>query len=179
MFTEERDSPDVLIGVVIVALAVGGIYTMKRDTPETVPATPLAVSTSSPATPRIEVGHGSIAKSADSVIAVAYECWRDGKRILSDGPCGPDAATRTIPEPNRMDRQDVSGLYVHAASSARAAPTRTTSSSSAADRCAEIERQIDTINTRMRHRYTSPEGERFRARLRDLSRARYEAMCIR
>ena len=62
MFTEERDSRDVLIGVVIVALVVGGIYTMKRDTPETVPATPLAVSTSSPATLRIEVGHGSIAK---------------------------------------------------------------------------------------------------------------------
>jgi hypothetical protein len=179
VFTEERDSRDVLIGVVIVALVVGGIYAMKRNAPETVPVTPPAVSTASSAAPRIEVGHGSIAQSADPVIAVAYECWRDGKRILSDGPCGPDAATRTIAEPNRMDRQDVSGLYDRAASSARAASTRTTSSSPASDRCAEIETQIDMINARMRHRYTSPEGERFRARLRDLSRRRYEAKCIR
>jgi hypothetical protein len=87
------------------------------------------------------------------------------------GPCGPDASIRAIAEPNRMDAQDTTQLYrpAHAAPNSRRVPYGTSSSFPESSACGEIERAIDAINARMRQRYTSAEGERFRARLRDFS----------
>ena len=181
MFTEERDRWDVLIGVIVVALVAGGVYVIKSHAPVATPP-PIAAAAPSRETSPIAMDHGSVERAAQSPIAVAYECWRDGHRILSDEPCGSDASIRAIAEPNRMDAQDTTQLYrrpAHTTSSSRRVSYGTSSSFSESSECAAIEREIDAINARMRQRYRSPEGERFRARLRDLSRARYEAKCIR
>lgn len=182
MFTEERDKWDVLIGVIVVALVAGGVYVVRSQSPEMSAPPPLAATAPSRETPRIEMDHRTVEPAAQSPIAVAYECWRNGQRILSGRPCGSDAAMRTIAEPNRMDAQDTTQLYrrpAHATSNSRGVSYGTTSSFSESSECAGIEREIDAINARMRQRHTSAAGERFRARLRDLSRARYEAKCIR
>jgi hypothetical protein len=171
MFTEERDRWDVLIGVIVVALVAGGAYVIKSHAPETTPPPPIGAAAPSRETPRIEMDHGSVEPAAESPVAVAYECWRDEQRILSDRPCGSDASIRAIAEPNRMDAQDTTQLYrpAHAAPNSRRVPYGTSSSFPESSACAEIERAIDAINARMRQRYTSAEGERFRARLRDFS----------
>jgi hypothetical protein len=114
-------------------------------------------------------------------IARVFECERDGQRVYSDQRCGSDAAVREIDAPNRMDAQDTSGLYdpvvepprSHTGSSSESA------SSAAIKLCESIDQQIDLINARMRQGYGSWQGERFRNRLRELSRQRYEAKCIR
>ena len=41
-------------------------------------------------------------KNAPAVIATVYECNSSGVRTLSDKPCGEDARTREVLEPNRM-----------------------------------------------------------------------------
>jgi len=179
MFTERRDGWDVLICVIVVALLAGGAYAVRSYSPEM--SAPLPSVAPSLETPRVEMGH-TVERAAESPIAVAYECWRDGQRILSDKRCGSDASLRTIAEPNRMDAQDTSGLYrppARAASSSRTMSYSDSFSTSESGECAAIERQIDAINARMRQRYTSAQGERFRDQLRELSRARYEAECIR
>lgn len=182
MFTEERDKWDVLIGVIVVALVAGGVYVVRSHSPEMSAPPPLSATAPSRETPRIEMHRSAVEPSAESSIAVVYECRRDGQRILSDRPCGSDAAMRTIAEPNRMDAQDTSRLHrppAHANSSSRTMSYGGSSSLSESGECVEIEREIDAINARMRQRYTSAAGERFRTRLRELSRARHEAKCIR
>ena len=182
MFTEERDRWDVLIGVIVVALVAAGVYVVRSYSPEISGPPPIAATAPSHQTPPIEMDHRIVERAPEASIAVAYECWRDGQRILSDRPCGSDASMRTITEPNRMDPQDTSGLYrspARATSSSRRVSYGGGSSSSESSECAAIERQIDAINARMRQRYTSAQGEGLRDRLRELSRARYEAKCIR
>ena len=95
-----------MIGVIVVALVAGGAYVIKSHSPETTPPPPIGAAAPSRETPRIEMDHGSVEPAAESPVAVAYECWRDEQRILSDRPCGSDASIRAIAEPNRMDAQD-------------------------------------------------------------------------
>lgn len=183
MFTEDRDRWDVLVGVLVVAIVVVGVFTIGSQQPQqarTEPAATTAPTAPAGAKPRVDMGPASVKRVSDPSIAVAYECTRDGQRILSDRPCGADASIRRIAEPNRMDAQDTRALYSPVYVSQRRSGTwsagQTASTSPA---CDSIEAQIDSINARMRHAYTSWQGERFRERLRELSRQRYEAKCIR
>lgn len=181
MFTEERDRWDVRIGVLLVALVVGGVYLARRHQPQEPPATTVETITPLAASPRVQMGAAVVKRTSDAPIAFAYECNRNGQKVLSDRPCSSDAAVREIAAPNRMDAQDTRRLY-----SPVSVPSRTRSGPSSGGRlsgtsavCDSIEAQIDAINARMRRAYTSWEGERFRDRLRELSRQRYEAECIR
>ena len=99
MFTEERDKWDVLVGALVVAIVIVGVFTIgsqrpPRVLPGPVATTPLAAPAA--ATPRVDMGHASVKRVSDPSIAVAYECTRDGQRILSDRPCGADASIRRI-----------------------------------------------------------------------------------
>ena len=94
MFTEDRDKWDVLVGALVVAIVIVGVFTIgsqrpPRVLPGPVATTPLAAPAA--ATPRVDMGHASVKRVSDPSIAVAYECTRDGQRILSDRPCGADA----------------------------------------------------------------------------------------
>jgi hypothetical protein len=184
MFTEDRDKWDVLVGALVVAIVIVGVFTIgsqrpPRVLPGPVATTPLAAPAA--ATPRVDMGHASVKRVSDPSIAVAYECTRDGQRILSDRPCGADASIRRIAEPNRMDAQDTRALYspVYVGSQRSRGTSSTGEASSTSGVCDSIEAQIDSINARMRHAYRNREGEQLRERLRELSRQRYEAKCIR
>lgn len=181
MFTEERDRWDVRIGVLLVALVVGGVYLARRHQPQELPPTTVETIIPVAVSPRVQMGAAVVERAPDAPIALAYECNRNGQKVLSDRPCGSDAAVREIAAPNRMDAQDTRRLY-----SPVAVPSRARSAASSGSRlsgtsavCDSIEAKIDAINARMRQPYTSWDGERFRERLRDLSSARYEAKCIR
>lgn len=183
MFTEEQDRSDVLtvaLGALLVTLLFAGIYLVRRQAPEPV-AKSAAMTAPAPTRPRVEVRDAPVKAVSSEAIAIAYECWREGQRILSDRPCGAGASVREIAAPNRMDAQDARRLY-----SPVAVPSRARGGASTGGRlsgtsavCDSIEAKIDAINARMRQRYTSWDGERFRERLRDLSQQRYEARCIR
>ena len=184
MFTEDRDRWDVLLGVVVVAIVVVGVFTIgspQSQQVRTEPAAATAPTAPAAAKPRVDMGHAWVRRVSDPSIAVAYECTRDGQRILSDRPCGADALIRRIAEPNRMDAQDTRALYspVYVGSQRRSETWSDGQGASTSAVCDSIEAQIDSINARMRHAYTSWDGERFRERLRDLSRQRYEAKCIK
>lgn len=179
MFTEDRDKWDVLLGVVVVAIVAVGIFASGHQQPQQAHAEQAAAT--EPATPRVDMQPASVKPVSTPSIAVAYECTHDGQRILSDQPCGADASIRRIAEPNRMDAQDTRALYspVYVNSQQGSGTWSAGQGASTSPACDSIEAQIDSINSRMRHAYTSWQGERFRERLRELSRQRYEAKCIR
>lgn len=181
MFTEERDRWDVLVGVIVLVMLVGGLYIVNHHRVKVATPKP-AASAPAAALPKDAAGAADKpeARSPNASVAAVYECSRDGQRILSDQPCGADASVREIAQPNRMDAQDTRNLYRPVEAVARRGgvysgdlPAATSSV------CDSIEAQINAINARMRHAYTSWQGEQFRERLRVLSRERYEAKCIR
>ena len=183
MFTEERDKWDVLFGVVVAAILVGGVYLASRYATEQDVPKPTAVSPAA-AQPQIIFSTSTVERSSaasPAAIAAVYECWRGEQRILSDQPCGADASLRQVVEPNRMNAQDTRSLYspVYVSSRRSGGASSAGQGANASDLCDSIQDQIDRINARMRHAYTSQEGERFRERLRALSLERYEAKCIR
>lgn len=181
MFTEERDRWDVRIGVLLVALVVGGVYVARRHQPQDPPPTTVETIPPAAASPRVEMGVAVVKRASDAPIALVYECNRNGQKVLSDRPCGSDAAVREIAAPNRMDAQDTRRLYspVRVPSRARNGASSGSRLSGTSAVCDSIEAQFDAINARMRQPYTSSDGERFRERLRGLSEQRYEARCIR
>lgn len=183
MFTEERDRWDVLIGVIVTAIVIGGIYVLNRGEPHEVRAEPKAAEPVAVTTLVMDADRivGTVPDAPGRPIASVYECWRGGQRILSDQPCGADASMREIAEPNRMDAQDTRSLYepVTVAHRNRTGEWAGGSVGDARDVCDSIQQEMDRINARMRRRYTNQEGEWFRERLRGLSRRRYEAKCIR
>lgn len=183
MFTEDRDKWDVLLGVVVVAIVAVGIFASGRQQPQQAHAVPAAATAPTPsaeATPRVYVEPDSVKPVSNPSIAVAYECTRDGQRILSDRPCGADASIRRIAEPNRMDAQDTRALYrpVYVGNQRGGSWSGGQGASTSAV-CSSIEAKIDSINARMRQPYARQQGEWFREQLRELSRQRYEAKCIR
>jgi hypothetical protein len=116
------------------------------------------------------------------VIARVYECNGAGGHVLSDRPCSKDAQVREVIAPNRMpavSATDNSRAAVRTGS--RVASVQKSSAEPIAPQndqlCASIEAAIDKINARMRHKYTSFEGENFRQRLRELEDQRWEAKC--
>jgi hypothetical protein len=181
MFTEERDRWDVLLGVLVATMAIGGLYLLSRDPPQEEHSQAAVTTATAHSDSRIEASQASAQSAVEPTIGSVYECNRSGQKILSDRPCGPDASVRQIAEPNRMDAQDTSQLYrpVYGISGRRSGSGSASGSSDVSARCDSIQQRIEAINARMRHRYTSQQGQRFREELRDLSRERYEARCIR
>lgn len=182
MFQKDRDHIDILIGIVVVAAVIAMLMAVARgrsgsprvassmavDTNAELQtaAMPVSIQRLQPAEPALQ----------RNVIATVFECEIQGQRVLSDQPCGEDAVIRRVSAPNRMQAQDTSNLY---------SPVRQSRSSDAAGEvmrpnatvCASIEQQIKSIDARMRRKYTNPEGEYFRGRLRVLREQRWDAGC--
>jgi hypothetical protein len=177
---DETESRDWLLGAVLVAFAVAGVWWLKvQSGDEQEVVSPMRVAPP-PAAASSQEG-SLVADPASQALPIArvFECEQNGPRVLSDRACGPDAVVREVTEPNRMDAQDTRGLY-------RSAPRYVGPSKGAASAtgssdlvCAEIEQEVDAINARMRRGYTNGEGERYRDRLRALSDRRHQARCIR
>jgi hypothetical protein len=93
----------------LAVLAAAGVFAFFRSYPwHGEPSAPAPVT--APAEPREarEEPAVPIAEEPDTVTAAqpeltqVYECKRDGQKVFSDEPCGDDATTREIPQPNTM-----------------------------------------------------------------------------
>lgn len=184
MFTEDNDHWDIAFGVIVVGIIITGLIVAanKRESKTAESLPPMAVTSAEPPTNN-DLITAPARPSSSHIIATVYECVIDGQRVMSDHPCSPDARVREIQAPNRMDPQDTSRLYDRPPSSAGYAysspRSRDTGSSVPVSgrSCDAIQAAIDTINARMRQKYTSREGEQYRERLRQLREARWEANC--
>lgn len=189
MISDEAEGREWIIGIVVTVLIIGALYWLRSQPIEEEAAGPMPVGPASAqyqSDPHREQGalaHDerviTTRRSSPSTIGRVFECEQDGQRVLSDQPCGADATVREISAPNRMQAQDTSVLYEPLPRSIqvqkrRAARQRTGSN---AVTCARIDEDKDRINARMRQPYTSWEGERLRARLRELSERRWKAGC--
>lgn len=102
-----------------------------------------------------------------------YHCTDDAGRVLfSDRPCD-GAAQKPVRQPaaprvgTRQPEMQLPGAPV----SGRPAPPRNTALRTAADpelRCAGLGRRLEQVNAQLRRGYAPAEGERLRARRRDL-----------
>ncbi len=122
-----------------------------------------------------------------------YECVVNGQRVVSDRPCGAGAQTRTLvvdqPDPREValqrqrqwqaQQQAARNYTAPADSQGRASAASAPAQRSNAAACEAIDRAIDSLNARMRLRYTAAEGERLRAQWHDLKRQRYDLGCGR
>ena len=122
-----------------------------------------------------------------------YECTRDGQRVVSDRPCGPDAEQRTLsvsqPDPAEavaaQQRARATLMTAAPAQSAGAAGSATPAAPVAADagfaqeaRCAAIDRAIEGINARMRQGgYGTEEGNWLRGQWHKLKDEWYDLKC--
>jgi hypothetical protein len=192
MFTDETERRDWIFGALVTVFIVGALIWLnslpdnsKKTASEIAAEPPVESAGAVPLIPNPEpvsfVLEDEFVEKRNSIARV-FECERNGQRVISDRPCGPDAAVREIQAPNRMNRQDTRPLYRPAPASIQRQQARGRSSAGGGSNkqlCASIEEQIDVINARMRRGYRSWEGERYRERLRQLSAERWDAGCGR
>ncbi len=101
-----------------------------------------------------------------------YECLKDGLRVFSDSPCGDDARTRTISKVNSMDApQPIYRPSPAQSPTASARALQETSDTQDRD-CSPFEETLRRIDERMRHGYTSAEGEFWREQRRQAASGR-------
>lgn len=121
---------------------------------------------------------------AGSNAVAVYSCGRDGARVYSDRPCGPEGSTQTIDidgintySPPAMDRRPVAAR----STIDRGGVPRDGAAAEADDElhegCASIAMAIERLNARMRAGYTSAEGEVYRKRWHQLKDDFHEAGC--
>ncbi len=119
-----------------------------------------------------------------------YECTVDGQRIVSDRPCGADAEVRTLTIDQPAARDAMAARQSSVTGSASSVPRDSQPSTSyhagtvdepdrTAARCKAIDDAIDRINSRMRHPYTTYEGNYLRGEWHRLKNERYQLGCGR
>jgi hypothetical protein len=135
---------------------------------EPAPGRPAPPPASAAPTPRSAVSTAPVPAGGK----VVYACTVNGRRVYSDGACGPDARAQDLrPDalnlytPPAVDTTPVgvsSSVVESPAVFVRVERPGTETNNDAA--CAAIQREIDGIDARMRSAYRSEEGERLRAR---------------
>ena len=115
-----------------------------------------------------------------------YECRQNGQRVLSDKPCGPDAAARVL---DTRELNTFTEVAPPVATAPRASPGRVerpavlpaqrppVTAQSKEAQCEQIEAWKDRIDAAMRRGYTSRQGERLRAEWHRAKQAYYDAGC--
>jgi hypothetical protein len=171
-----------LVVVIVIALHHFGVSGPRPSNASTGQPTTLAHPSGqvAPDVRRSSAGNHSD-RPVDGRIATVFECRVNGQHIYSDQRCGSAADERVIHAPNRMDAQDTSILSTPDAVIARSRSERSNAKAPGASlvqsECASIEEEKNSINARMRHGYTSSEGEGFRDRLRFLGARYYDLRC--
>jgi hypothetical protein len=172
MARKSSDSRNFGLALGITALVIGGFVVYSRwYAPDSTPA----ATTDRPPQRVAEISSPSSVPGGSGipVIATVYECNGTAGRVLTDKPCADDAQVRDVLAPNSMPAVPVT----------RSTPTpgRSDQNREPANgnrvACWQIDSEIDRINDRMREEYSAREGERLRARLRELSEKRWDAEC--
>ena len=101
----------------------------------------------------------SSAPAQDPDVTRVYECREDGQLVYSGQPCGRDSITRDV---------DVRDTNTHTPPTLRRD-----------GECADIQKEIDQINARMRQAYSPAEGEQLRERRRTMSDRLHVLKCGR
>jgi hypothetical protein len=116
------------------------------------------------------------------VIRSVFQCRQGTVTVFSDHQCGTDAEVRSIRAPNSMAAQRIDAEQATALQPTLVAPERLTHNPTTRDNmndeaCREIQREIDSIDGRMRDGYSSGEGEILRTRRDRLTSERYDRRC--
>jgi hypothetical protein len=177
--------PWVLGGLLIVlaAIAIGYTSNNKSDLSTSVPriqssAAPLPAAVARPST--VTVRNSG---APTLVPRRVWECAVNGQRIFSDSPCGTTSTIRQLSATNRMDPAPVlpSVTYYNPPSPGYE-PNYTQSYDNSANEssvCEGLKESVNAIHERMRHLYTNPEGNYYRARLREISDRQGDLHCDR
>jgi hypothetical protein len=178
--------PWVLGGLLIVLVAVAIGYTSSNQSD--LPASVSRIQSSAAPLPA-EVARPSAVTARNSggptpVPRRVWECAVNGQRTFSDSSCGTTSTIRQLSETNRMDPTPVPpAVTYYNPSSPSYAPNYTAQSydNSANDSsvCESLKEAVNAIHERMRHLYTNPEGNYYRARLREISDRQDELHCDR
>jgi hypothetical protein len=190
MFTDQNETKDWLFGIaaVVAVIIVFLFIRQHREVQYEAEQAAAAVATPSrePKTTYVVEYRQSSEPMRISPPKPVYRCSIDGQQVFSDHACAADASVVSINESNRADPQDTTHLY-DAVTSQRSQVTSqrgSFSDSGSADpmafrasQCDSIQSAIDSVNARMRERYSNPEGEYYRDRLRDLKAQQWDLKC--
>lgn len=113
------------------------------------------------------------ATSSRAATLSVYECVINGRRTVSDQPCGPNAQPREIADSNRMAAQDTSILSRHETGTKARQTADDTDNKKAA--CNKLREQQKQVESQQRIGYTAKQGESLRAR-RDKLIERYASL---
>lgn len=170
--------------IVLVAVAIGYTSRIQSDLPTSVPriqlsAAPLPAQVSRPST---VTGRNSGVPTP--VPRKVWECAVNGQRTFSDSPCGTTSMIRQLSETNRMDPTPVppTVTYYNPPSPRYASNYSAQSydnSPNESSVCEGLKEAVNAINERMRRLYTNPEGNYYRARLREISDRQDDLHCDR
>jgi hypothetical protein len=172
MSRKYSDSRNFGLALGAMALVIGGFVVYARwYSPNSAPVP----TTDRPPKQVAEISPPSSAPSGSGlpIIATVYECNGTAGRVLSDKPCADDAQVREVLAPNSMPTVPVT----HSGTTPGRTDQRREPTNRISVACSKIDSEIDRINARMREKYSTREGERFRDRLRELSEERWDAKC--
>lgn len=189
MFTEENETKDWLFAIAVVIAVIIGFFFIRQHQEEQREAGQTSAQ-AAPAPREAKTTYIIEYRQSSEPMRVApksvYRCVVNGQQVFSDHACAADASVVEISEPNRAEAQDTSALYAPVAGQRSRVTVQSGgfsdsgSSASVDDRaaiCDSIQEQIDSINARMRQKYSNWEGERFRDRLRELKAECWDRKC--
>jgi hypothetical protein len=166
--------------IVLVAVAIGYMSSDQSGLPASVPriqssAAPLPAEFSRP--PTVTARNSG---PPTPVPRRVWECTVNGQRTFSDSPCGTTSTIRQLSEINRMDPTPAppSVTYYNPPSPNYTAQSYDNSTNESSV-CEGLKEAVNAIHERMRHLYTNPEGNYYRARLREISDRQCDLHCDR
>jgi hypothetical protein len=166
--------------IVLVAVAIGYASRNQSDLPTSVPR----IQSSAAPLPRSPTVTARNSGAPTRVPRRVWECAVNGQRTFSDSPCGTTSTIRQLSETNRMDPTPIppAGTYYNPPSPSYA-PNYTAqsyaNSPNESSVCEGLKEQVNAIQERMRHLDTNPEGNYYRARLREISDRQDDLHCDR
>jgi hypothetical protein len=170
--------------IVLVAVAIGFVSSDQSGPPASAPhiqssAAPLPAEFSGP--PTVTARNSDPPTPAPRRV---WECTVNGQRTFSDSPCGTTSTIRQLSEINRMDPTPAPpSVTYYSPPSPSYEPNYTAQpyddSMNESSVCEDLKEAVNAIHERMRHLYTNPEGNYYRARLHKISDRQYELHCDR
>lgn len=185
--TEADLLPWIFGGLVVVVAAVGLIASINKDDAEVRSSKirPVAESVAPNPTPSRPALVASRAMPMVGTPRRVWECAVNGQKTFSDAPCGVGSTVRELSPVNRMNPTPAPpptrdyGSPSNPAYAPSYEPRGADESTSSSAVCEALDAEVKTINERMRHRYTNPEGEYYRDRLHKISDRKYDRHCDR